>query len=521
MGFYTAAPGSSYEVYTGSTLATKTLATSGTLPHMGYHTVTLPSSASVTAGQSFVVAVKLTSPGTTSPIAIEYPVSGYSSAATAKPGQSYVSSTGTSWTDLTTNSGYENANVCLKAYAAPAATLAPTVTAPNGGEDWELGSAQTVTWSTGSGGAVTIELSRNDGSSWETLWASTGNDGSQTWTVGGAVTSQALVRISNLDGSDVSDETFSLSSPSYDATPPTTTATGADADWHIAPVTITLTAIDNAGGSGMSGGEARTEYRLDSGDWTTGTSVTVAAPADHSGDGEHLLLYRSTDAAGNVEDAESCTVRIDTMTPVGTFALSGGAATTTTTAVSGASAVTDANGPLQMRFSTDGKATWSSWGRYIASTALTLPGGLGSKIVYAQYRDSAGNTLELSDAIELVASADVTGPTIGMTGAAKGKWYRSAVLVTLTASDSGSGVASITYVLDGVETSVPSSLAVVSVPASPNARHTLTCHATDAAANSLRRSDAHVRDRHIGADDRREDHQRAQGPQHRPPVSSR
>ncbi len=35
-------------------LATKTLATSGTLPYMGYHTVTLPSSVSVTAGQSFV-----------------------------------------------------------------------------------------------------------------------------------------------------------------------------------------------------------------------------------------------------------------------------------------------------------------------------------------------------------------------------------------------------------------------------------------------------------------------------------
>ena len=45
-------------------------------------------------------------------------------------------------------------------------------------------------------------------------------------------------------------------------------------------------------------------------------------------------------------------------------------------------------------------------------------------------------------------------------------------------------MASITYALDGVETSVPNSTAMVSVPASPNARHTLTFHATDAAANS-------------------------------------
>ena len=43
VGFYTLAPGTSYEVYTGSSLATKTLSTSGTLAYMGYHTVTLPS----------------------------------------------------------------------------------------------------------------------------------------------------------------------------------------------------------------------------------------------------------------------------------------------------------------------------------------------------------------------------------------------------------------------------------------------------------------------------------------------
>ena len=47
-------------------------------------------------------------------------MSDYSSAATAQSGQSYVSSTGASWTDLTTQSGYGDANVCLKAYVEPA-----------------------------------------------------------------------------------------------------------------------------------------------------------------------------------------------------------------------------------------------------------------------------------------------------------------------------------------------------------------------------------------------------------------
>jgi C1A family cysteine protease len=131
VGFYTLAPGTSYEVYTGSSLATKTLRTSGTLAYMGYHTVTLPSAVGITSGQQFVVTVKVTSPGTTAPIAIEAPLSGYSSAATAKAGQSYVSPSGSSWTDLTTIAGYTKANVCLKAYttgSGPTTTPTPTAT---------------------------------------------------------------------------------------------------------------------------------------------------------------------------------------------------------------------------------------------------------------------------------------------------------------------------------------------------------------------------------------------------------
>ncbi len=72
-----------------------------------------------------------------------------------------------------------------------------------------------------------------------------------------------------------------------------------------------LTASDDLGGSGV----ARTEYKLDAGDWTAGASCTVPAPADHSGDGEHTVAYRSVDAAGNVEPAKTVTVWIDTVRP--------------------------------------------------------------------------------------------------------------------------------------------------------------------------------------------------------------
>ena len=208
VGFYVEAPNTAYEVWEGPSTASLTKITQGTLPQMGFHTVTLPTGPALTSGVAFVVAVKLTTPGHDYPLAIEYPVAGYSSAATASPGQSYFSSDGTTWTDLTTVK--DNANVCLKAYTITATAVAPTLTAPNGGESWTLGSAHDITWSTGNGGAVTIELSRDDGSSWETLFASTANDGSASWTVGGAVTSQALVRVSNSSGSDTSNAAFTV-----------------------------------------------------------------------------------------------------------------------------------------------------------------------------------------------------------------------------------------------------------------------------------------------------------------------
>ena len=124
VGFYSVVPGASYEVHTGSSLATKTLSTSGTLAYMGYHTVTLPAPVAVTNGQPFAVAVKMTSPGYGYPVAVEYPLANYSSGATAAFGQSYLSQAGSIWTDVTTWNA--NANVCLKAYVKT--SVPPTVT---------------------------------------------------------------------------------------------------------------------------------------------------------------------------------------------------------------------------------------------------------------------------------------------------------------------------------------------------------------------------------------------------------
>jgi hypothetical protein len=114
VGFYSLSPGSTYEVYTGTSLDAKTLNAGGTFSYMGYHTVSLSEPLALAKGQTFVVAVKITSPGADYPIAAEEPLSNYSSSATADAGQSFVSSDGAGWVDLTT--AFDNTNVCLKAY---------------------------------------------------------------------------------------------------------------------------------------------------------------------------------------------------------------------------------------------------------------------------------------------------------------------------------------------------------------------------------------------------------------------
>jgi len=210
VSFYAAEPDSTYTIYADTDPgAALTAEGSGSFVAAGYHTVTLASPMSLSAGQAFQVAVDLTTPGYDYPIPLETAISGYSSTATPS-GESFISYNGSDWQNLT------DANVCLKAFTAG----------------------------------------------------------------------------------------------STDLTSPSTTVAGANSSWHRFPVTLSFSGAD--GGSGV----AYTEFDVDPAGWQRGTAVTIAAPANHSDDGRHIVLYRSVDNAGNVEAPHSCTVKIDTLGPV-------------------------------------------------------------------------------------------------------------------------------------------------------------------------------------------------------------
>jgi hypothetical protein len=156
--------------------------------------------------------------------------------------------------------------------------------------------------------------------------------------------------------------------------------------------------------------------------------------------------------------------------PVGTMLLSGGAAAADSARLEVDSAV---SGAWQMRLR-DAGGTWSAWQPYSDQTTWVVPAGDGAKTVEAQYRDSWGQTLSLSDAVVL----DTTAPTT--TDDAPVGWRSTAVTVHLSPADgAGSGVAATQFKLDGA----PSWSSGTSVAVTGDGTHTLRYRSTDNAGN--------------------------------------
>ncbi len=96
------------------TLENRSVNTTGAFPYAGHHTVTLSRPVALTAKQKFAIVVRFTTPSLSYPIPVEQPLRTYASSVTAHSGQSYISTDGTTWSDLTTSS--PNANVNIRAY---------------------------------------------------------------------------------------------------------------------------------------------------------------------------------------------------------------------------------------------------------------------------------------------------------------------------------------------------------------------------------------------------------------------
>jgi hypothetical protein len=212
--------------------------------------------------------------------------------------------------------------------------------------------------------------------------------------------------------------------------PPLTTVdlTGDEGEegWFLSDVEVALTA------TGGVGGVNETYYDLDGDGWTE-----YASPFTVEGDGVHTVLYYSEDAAGNEEPVRTVLVMIDTVAPEASAVANGTAGSGgwfTSAAVVTFEAEDETSGFSHIMYSLDGDD-------YVALDGLVLT-----------VDDEGAHVLEYY-AVDVAGLEGETHETAFMvdTGAPVTVGTADGYTVTLTATDTASGVTATMYRIDGGE----------------------------------------------------------------------
>jgi hypothetical protein len=291
----------------------------------------------------------------------DYYTPGASFGATTKPASSsYYSPTKTDvYVGAISWSG-SSLNLTASVVGPPPVSSTSYVFSPNAASAWRTAAQSvTITVTGGSGAGRAIHFSANGGSTW-------------SMSMGSLATVEVSAEGSHhflyyATDSLATEAVHDAGWINIDKTAPTTK------DDHlsvslVAPATITLTPSD--AGSGMVGGLARTEYKVDAAaTYSVGTKVVLPA-------GTHTLAYRSTDAAGNRETPDmSSTVTV----AAATSPVSASAYVFAADAVSGwhqdaqnvpLTASGGHGAGLAIHYSTDGGLSWTT-----AAAAVTVPVG--------------------------------------------------------------------------------------------------------------------------------------------------
>ena len=199
--------------------------------------------------------------------------------------------------------------------------------------------------------------------------------------------------------------TFKASGAS-DTTPPTVSVTSPlSGTFALGTVSVNATAADNVGVTGV-------QFLLDGtnlGAEDTTSPYSVSWNTTTASNGSHSLSARARDAAGNSTTSTPVTVTVDNQAPTGTILINNGAAATNVRAVTLNLSASDALGAVtQMRFSNTG-TSFNTPVAYAVTAPWTLTTGTGTKTVFAQFKDAAGNwSVSATDTIVL----DTTAPTV-------------------------------------------------------------------------------------------------------------
>jgi hypothetical protein len=276
------------------------------------------------------------------------------------------------------------------------------------------------------------------------------------------------------------DVTFSI-----DLTPPTVTPAIPTPDglngWFISNPTIPLSVLDTL--SGVDPGSL--EYRWNSLDWTTGTSVTI------SQDGAHIVEARASDLAGNTGET-AFDVRVDTVAPMLEIIVTSDTPQQNGWYVSPATATAFATDATSGLSRIEYQVNAESW---INGSSLILNDGVHNVTMRAS--DSAGNQTETSrqvrvDSLAPVSSfAAVSGPISGLASlSGSSADATSGVVLVEFSMDDGLTWQGLAHAADGKwsipydTTTGPDGQYTVHVRATDNAGHTETPISLDVTVNN-------------------------------------
>jgi len=237
-----------------------------------------------------------------------------------------------------------------------------------------------------------------------------------------------------------------------DPFPPVTTATLSAqpnaAGWHKANVTVTLTATDNAGGSGVqsltysaTGAQPIAQTTINGN--TKAIAITTA--------GTTTITYRAKDVSGNIETAKTITVKLDKTVP--------GATTSTVNPAANSSGYSNGlSGPPTVTLAAIDPGTGASGiaGFYVSATgAHTIPANTfvpvanpivpithdGTTTLSYRAVDQAGNEgATASRTIKVDATPPTTSYSVSSSGAN--------ITLTVNFNDNLSGYAAVNYSVD-------------------------------------------------------------------------
>ncbi len=318
-----------------------------------------------------------------------------------------------------------------------------TVTSPNGGESWEVGSTHEITWtSTGMevGTKVSIQYSTHNGVSWTNIVPYTPNDGNYSWRVPDTPSNNCLIRISGSTSdtgpSDVSDSVFSIPSPS---TITVTSPNGGESLTVGAKHEITWTSAGT-----VNIGNVRIAYSTNrGGSWTTIVTSTV-------NDGSHhwtvpntlsdncLVRIIGLDKDIHPSDVSDKVFSIVSPSTITVTSPNGGESLTagTTHEITWAKAGTDNFDNVKIEYSTN---NGTSWVEITVSTAnngsyvWTVP-NTPSDNCLVRVSDIDGDPADVSDAVFTITST----PSITLTSPSGGESWEAGTSHHITWTSTGS-----------------------------------------------------------------------------------